>query len=100
VSDIVGPLIDLIGCEAAQGKAVNLGGVGEVSMLELAQRIIDRTGSHSKVRYVTYEEAYEEGFEDMARRVPDITRARQLIGFEPTSDLDAILDSVIEEQRG
>ena len=100
VADIVGPLVDLLACEPAHGKAVNLGGTQEVSMIDLAQRIIDRTGSDSKVRYVSYEDAYEEGFEDMARRVPDVARARQLIGFEPTRDLDAILDSVIEEQRG
>lgn len=100
VADIVGSLVDLMDCEEAQGQAVNLGGTDEVSIADLATRIIERTGSRSKVRYVPYDEAYEEGFEDMARRVPDTTRANQLIGFEPAHDLDAILDAVIAEQRG
>ena len=57
-------------------------------------------GSDAKVRYVPYDDAYEEGFEDMARRVPDVRRAQQLVGFAPAHDLDAILDDVIAEQRG
>jgi UDP-glucose 4-epimerase len=100
VGDVVGSLVDLIGCEAAYGAAVNIGGTEEVSIAALAERVIALTGSHSKVRYVSYEDAYEEGFEDMARRVPDITLASELVGFEPTRDLDAILTSVIAEQRG
>lgn len=100
VEDVVRSLADLIGCEAAYGVAVNIGGIEEVSIAALAERVIALTGSHSKVRYVTYEDAYEEGFEDMERRVPDITRASELVGFEPTRDLDQILESVIAEQRG
>ena len=100
VTDIVGPLVDLIDCEAAYGQVVNLGGREEISIEQLAHRVIALADSDSKVRYVSYEDAYEEGFEDMARRVPDTTRAQQLVDFAPTHDLDAILHSVIAEQRG
>ena len=77
----------------------DLGGVEEVSMEELARRIIDVAGSDSKIRYIPYDEAYEEGFEDMQRRVPDTTRAKELVGFEPTVDLDGIIRSVVADQR-
>jgi UDP-glucose 4-epimerase len=100
VSDIVGPLADLITHESAYGQVLNLGGVEEISIEQLAHRIIELTDSESTVRFVSYEEAYEEGFEDMPRRVPDVTRAKDLIGFAPKHDLDAILHSVIAEQRG
>lgn len=99
VGDIVGALIKLIDEPDAYGKVFNLGGTEEISIADLAQKIADVAGSSSKVRYVTYEEAYEEGFEDMQRRVPDITRVRNLIGFEPTIDLDRIVELVVEEQR-
>ncbi len=85
--------------QEAYGRVFNLGGVEEVSIDELAQRVLAVTGSKSKVRYVTYEQAYEEGFEDMLRRVPDTTRANDLVGFAPTTTLDQIITSVVEEQR-
>lgn len=100
VHDIVRALATLIVLPEAEGQVVNLGGVEEVSMADLANRVIMLAGSDSKLRYVPYEEAYEEGFEDMERRVPDITRAGQLIGFAPSFTLDDIVQSVIEEQRG
>jgi UDP-glucose 4-epimerase len=100
VSDIVGPLIDLIAHEPAHGQVLNLGGVQEISIEDLAHRVIELTESESTVRFVSYEEAYEEGFEDMPRRVPDVSRAKNVIGFDPQHDLDAILQSVIAEQRG
>jgi UDP-glucose 4-epimerase len=61
--------------------------------------VIAAAGSSSKIRYVPYDEAYEEGFEDMQRRVPDTTRARELVGFEPQVALDDILTMVVQEQR-
>ena len=61
--------------------------------------MIAAAGSHSKIRYVPYDEAYEEGFEDMQRRVPDTARANQLVGFEPKVGLDDILRLVVEDQR-
>jgi UDP-glucose 4-epimerase len=96
----VGPLADLIVHEPAYGQVVNLGGVEEISIANLAQRVIEMTDSKSTIRYVPYEEAYEEGFEDMLRRVPDVTRARGLIDFDPKHSLDDMLAGVIAEQRG
>lgn len=99
VHDVVQALAKLIVLPEAEGQVVNLGGIEEVSMADLAHRIIVLAESGSKLRYIPYEEAYEEGFEDMERRVPDITRAGQLIGFKPTHSLDDIICSVIGEQR-
>ena len=100
VGDVVGALIDLLGHKEAYGKVFNIGATDEISIEELAHRIVGIAGSTSKIKYVSYEEAYEEGFEDMERRVPDITRARDLIGFNPTVGLDEIIATVVEEQRG
>ena len=100
VGDVVPALVALLARPEAHGKAINLGGTEEISVLDLAHKVIGLTVSESKVRYVPYDEAYEEGFEDMPRRVPDITRARQLIGFEPTVSLEEIIQRVIEEQLG
>jgi UDP-glucose 4-epimerase len=99
VSDVVKGLVALMDHPEASGRAYNLGGTEEISMEALAQRIITLAGSSSKIRYVPYDEAYEEGFEDMQRRVPDTTRARELVGFAPEVALDEILTSVVEDQR-
>ena len=100
VTDVTPALTSLLETEQAHGVVVNLGGTEEVSMEDLANRVIGLTGSDSKIRFVPYDEAYEEGFEDMPRRVPDITRARNLIGFEPRKSLDDIILEVTKEQRG
>jgi UDP-glucose 4-epimerase len=99
VGDVVQALVSLVEHPEAYGRVFNIGAVEEISMAGLAERIIEIVGSGSKIRYVPYEEAYEEGFEDMARRVPDTTRANQIIGFEPTVTLDEIIAMVAEEQR-
>jgi UDP-glucose 4-epimerase len=99
VGDIVNALVLLIEKEAAYGQVFNLGGTEEVSIRDLADRIILRTGSSSSIRVIPYDEAYEAGFEDMERRVPDTTRAFDMVGFEPTKKLDDIIDSVVEDQR-
>jgi UDP-glucose 4-epimerase len=99
VGDVVGALTALMHHPGAIGRVFNIGGDEEVSIEELAQRVLAVTGSSSKVRYVPYDEAYEEGFEDMPRRVPDTTRAHQLIGFRPQVGLDDIIRAVVEEQR-
>jgi UDP-glucose 4-epimerase len=99
VGDVVGGLLALVDHPEASGRAYNLGGSEEVSMEDLARRIIDTVGSSSKIRYVPYDEAYEEGFEDMQRRVPDTTRARELVGFTPQVGLEEILRMVVEDQR-
>jgi UDP-glucose 4-epimerase len=99
VGDVIDALVRLIDQPQAYGEVFNLGATEEVSIEELAHRVIARAGSASKIRYVPYDEAYEEGFEDMQRRVPDTTRAAAYVGFEPTVDLDGIIDAVIEHQR-
>ena len=99
VGDVVHALLALVEHPEAVGRVFNIGGQGEVSIETLAQRVIDLAESDSKIRYVPYEEAYEEGFEDMQRRVPDTTRARELIGFEPSAGLDDIIRMVIDYQR-
>lgn len=99
VGDIVDGMIRLMNHPEAYGRVFNLGGTREISIRGLAELVIELAGSESKIRTVTYEDAYEEGFEDMQRRVPDITRASNLIGFEPTVDLEEIIRRVIDEQR-
>lgn len=99
VGDVVRALIDLMDHREAYGKVFNVGGRQEISMSDLAHKIVDLAGSSSKIKYVSYEDAYEEGFEDMERRVPDITRVRELVGFEPSVGLDQIIQLVVEEQR-
>lgn len=99
VHDVVGALIRLIEDPQAVGQVFNIGGQEEVTIEELARRVIRITGSRSEVTPVPYEEAYEEGFEDMPRRVPDISKVRALIGFQPTFTLDEIIRSVVESMR-
>lgn len=99
VSDVVPALDTLIRTEGAFGNVFNLGGADEISVAELADLVIERADSTSTVRKVSYEDAYEDGFEDMQRRVPDTTKIRSLIGWSPRFDLASIIDRVIEEQR-
>lgn len=99
VGDVVPALDTLIRTEGAHGNVFNLGSSDEISINELAARVIDLTGSSSQIRKVPYSEAYEEGFEDMARRVPNTSRVRDLIGWTPERSLDDIIIRVIEEQR-
>jgi UDP-glucose 4-epimerase len=99
VADAVGALMGLIEHPRAVGEVYNIGGNTEVTITQLAERIKRLTGSHSPIVYVPYNEAYEQGFEDMARRVPDTEKIRDLIGFFPKIELDQILESVIEFQR-
>ena len=99
VEDVVRGVIDLIDEPKAVGEAFNIGGEGEISMNGLAQRIVDITGSASPVIHIPYDEAYQEGFEDMERRVPDITKIKKLVGYRNTHDLDSILSKVVEYER-
>lgn len=99
VMDVVDALVKIMACDEALGKVVNIGNPEEVTMNELAKRVKTMTGSDSVIRLISYEEAYVGGFEDMRRRVPDISRANQLIGFEPKNSLDDILRDVVEYYR-
>lgn len=95
VKDIVPALEKLLGHPDARGKVFNLGSSEEISILQLAERIITLTNSKSEIRLIPYEEAYSEGFEDMLRRVPDLTRAHGLIGYEPKLNLNKIILDLI-----
>ncbi len=95
VADVVSALVQLIVHPRARGDVFNIGNDQEVTILELAERVRAATGSTAPIRLVPYREAYTEGFEDMKRRVPDLTKIRRLIGYEPTRDLDKILVDVI-----
>jgi len=99
VSDVVVGLVALSEHPEAFGKVFNLGGTEEISIRDLAKRIIELVGSDSQLEYVPYDDAYEEGFEDMERRVPNTNLAKQLVGFESSIDLDKIIRPVIEDLR-
>lgn len=99
VGDTVRALVALLDHPEAVGKIFNVGNPQEVSILELAQRVVKLANSSSPIVLVPYEHAYEAGFEDMRRRVPDISRLTALTGFRPTLDLDAIIRTVIEYER-
>ena len=100
VGDVVGALMKLMDEPKSVGQVFNIGSDQEVEITKLAERIRELTGSSSEISYTPYGEAYEEGFEDMPRRVPDISKVRDLVGFKPTMSLDDILNSVIEYERG
>ncbi|HSE33564.1 MAG TPA: GDP-mannose 4,6-dehydratase [Pyrinomonadaceae bacterium] len=100
VGDVVGALIGLMENESAVGQVFNIGSNQEITILDLAHRVKELTGSSSEIVFVPYDEAYEEGFEDMPRRVPDIAKVSKLVGFEPKTGLDGILKTVIDYQTG
>ena len=95
VSDVVEAIDRLSECEAAVGQVFNVGSQEEVTILELAGRVKARAGSSSEIVTIPYSAAYEEGFEDMLRRVPDIHKVRETIGWQPRKDLNQTLDEVI-----
>jgi len=96
VSDVVDAIIKLMDHPDAVGDVFNIGGEEEISIKGLAEKVKKLTGSKSELIYVPYDEAYGQGFEDMQRRVPKIEKARKLIGYKPSLDLEAIIKSVIE----
>jgi len=99
VADVVAALLKLVAEPKAVGQVVNIGNMQEVTITQLAERVRDLSASKSVIKYIPYDEAYESGFEDMPRRVPDLTRIKGLIGYEPKHDLDDILVQVIDYFR-
>jgi UDP-glucose 4-epimerase len=99
VSDAVGAILKIAEHPEANGEVYNIGSQQEITILDLAKRIRELTGSESKIVFIPYAQAYEEGFEDMMRRVPDLTKAHRLIGYAPKVSLDETLRSVIEDVR-
>lgn len=100
VGDVVGALIKVMDHSDSVGQVYNIGSTEEISILKLAEKVKELTNSDSEIVFLPYDEAYEEGFEDMPRRVPDISKVKQLVGFRPQMMLEGILQSVISYQSG
>jgi len=100
VGDVVGALIKLMDTTESVGQVFNIGSTEEISILQLAEKVKELTQSTSEIVFVPYDDAYEEGFEDMPRRVPDTTKINQLVGFKPEMTLNRILETVISFHRG
>lgn len=99
VRDVVRAIIGVSEAPQAEGKVFNVGSQEEIAILDLAHKIKAMAGSYSRILLVPYEEAYEHGFEDMRRRVPDISRIRDATGWQPTIPLDETLQEIIEYFR-
>lgn len=99
VKDIVPAIAELLTRPAAFGKVFNLGSNREVSIQQLAELVVKLTNSKSDIIYIPYDEAYPPGFEDMQKRVPDISRVASLIGFRPSRSLEDIIRDVIDDQQ-
>jgi UDP-glucose 4-epimerase len=99
VGDTVKAVLALAGNDKTIGEVFNIGGKGEISILELAKMIIDQTKSKSEITFTKYEDAYSAGFEDMVRRVPDISKLTNFTGWEPKLGLKAIIDDVSKSYR-
>jgi UDP-glucose 4-epimerase len=99
VADVVDAVLKLVGEPKAIGQVINIGNIHEISIRTLAERVRELTGSSSTIKMVPYEDAYESGFEDMPRRVPDLTKVRAMIGYAPKFGLDDILTQVIDHFR-
>jgi UDP-glucose 4-epimerase len=100
VGDVVSALLKLMDDEKAVGDVFNIGSNYEISIIDLAAKVKELTNSDSEITLTPYNEAYEEGFEDMPRRVPDISKVNNQVGFKPEMDLDGILKTVIEFHSG
>ena len=99
VADVIGAVQQLIDHPQAPGQVFNIGNTEEVSIEALAKRVIALTGSRSEIQYIPYDEAYAPGFEDMQRRVPNLSKIQQLIGYKPTCSLTDILNRVIDYEK-
>ncbi len=94
VEDAVRAILTLSETDSTIGDYFNVGGVGETTIKTLANKVIERTNSTSIIKYIPYSDAYPAGFEDMQRRVPDTTKIKQAVGWQPQHSLDSIIDSV------
>jgi UDP-glucose 4-epimerase len=99
VHDTVAAIVALLDHPDSPGDPFNIGALNEVSMNELAELVLAKTGSSSSITHIPYEIAYEEGFEDMERRIPDIAKITTLTGWAPTRSMDDILEDVIAHER-
>jgi UDP-glucose 4-epimerase len=100
VSDVIDALMRLLEAPAAVGEIFNVGSGQEVTIIDLARLVLERTNSDSEIHFVPYDEAYEKGFEDMRRRVPNTDKLRQLTGWQPEQKLVDILDDTVAQMLG
>jgi UDP-glucose 4-epimerase len=94
VEDAVRAVLSLLDSDSTIGDYFNVGGVGEVTIKQLAEQIIKLTNSKSGIKFIPYSDAYPAGFEDMQRRVPDVSKINKAVSWSPTHTLDSIIDSV------
>lgn len=99
VADISQAIVQLLDAQEAEGEVFNVGSRDEVSIKDLASKIIEVTGSSSEIVFVPYEEAYEVGFEDMQRRRPDTSKIHSLLGWEPKKNLDVIIRDLVDDYK-
>jgi UDP-glucose 4-epimerase len=99
VFDTIRGILALMGTEASIGSVYNIGSSTEIPIIELARRVIDHTGSDSEIEFVAYEDAYEEGFEELGRRKPDTTAIRELTGWVPELTVDDAIGDVVAYER-
>ena len=99
VGDVINGMTKLMANDKSLGQVINIGNESEITINELAKLVIEKTSSKSKIKYISYKDAYGKGFEDMRRRKPDLTKIQKMIGFKPTVDIEQIIDEVIEYQK-
>jgi UDP-glucose 4-epimerase len=99
VADAVRAILIIAKTDSTIGEVYNIGGVGETTIKQLAEKIIELTKSTSAITYTPYDQAYTAGYEDMQRRVPDITKIKNAIGWSPENNLDSIIDDVSSEMN-
>jgi len=99
VADVVEALLRLVATSASHGEVINIGADQEISINDLAERVVAATGGGSRLVHVPYDEAYDADFEDLARRVPDLTKLECTIGFRPRTEIDAIIQDVVDHAR-
>jgi UDP-glucose 4-epimerase len=99
VQDAVRAIMQLAATDSAIGEVYNVGGVGETTIKQLAEKIIEQTGSASTITYTSYDQAYPSGYEDMQRRVPNISKIKNFIGWVPENTLDSIIDDVVADMK-
>ena len=100
VDDVIGGVMTLVETPEAAGRVYNIGSDTPISILDLAKRVIERVNPKAEIQFQSYRDAYDDSFEDIRRRVPDLTRIRKAINFQASKDLNAIIDSVAEASRG
>ncbi len=99
VSDIIRAMTSLMACPEAYGRVINVGSRELITIIDLAKKVIELTGSASEIKYLTYEQAYGRAFDDMQTRMPDLSRIGELIGYSPQKNLDETLQEIIAFEK-